>query len=112
MQCRDETGGGHYAERRVPNDSHDRVSVNPSGPGAAVDRGLESRLNRLATERGVLFDKAAGGFGLSGADKQRLHAVERELDECFLTRRQQRAARDADRFDRDAGLVRRARPAR
>jgi hypothetical protein len=83
--------------------------MNPRS-GTAADRRLESQVNRLATERGVLFDKAAEGFGLSAADRQRLHAIERELDECFLTRRQQRAERDADRFDREAFVRRRLPP--
>ena len=74
------------------------------------DATLAQQLNRLATERGALFDKAAGRFGLSDADQQRLHAIERELDECFLVRRRQRAARDARRFERDGPLIRRARP--
>jgi hypothetical protein len=94
-----------------PTDAHTRVSANPRSSSAAADGGLEGRVNRLATEGGVLFDKAAGSFGLSSADRQRLHAIERELelDECFLTRREQRAARDGNRFDRDMPLVWRAR---
>jgi hypothetical protein len=76
----------------------------------ASEATLAQQLNRLATERGALFDKAAGRFGLSGVDQQRLHAIERELDECFLARRRQRAARDARRFERDGPLIRRAQP--
>jgi hypothetical protein len=62
---------------------------------------LERRVNRLANERTALFDKAGATFGLSGPDQARLTAVERELDECFLLRRQARADRDARRFGRD-----------
>jgi hypothetical protein len=58
-------------------------------------------VNRLAIERAALFDKAGAAFGLSGSDQERLTAVERELDECFLLRRQARADRDARRFARD-----------
>jgi hypothetical protein len=71
-----------------------------------ADGGLEGRVARLATERQGLFDKASTSFGLSPADQERLRAVERELDDCFLARRQQRAERDANRFDRDVPFVR------
>jgi hypothetical protein len=37
---------------------------------------------------------------MSEPDRQRLRDIERELDECFVLRRQQRAARDARRFSR------------
>ena len=72
-----------------------------SGDSHADQANLERRVNRLATERGALFDKAGATFGLSGPDQARLNAVERELDECFVLRRQQRAARDVHRFSRD-----------
>jgi len=63
--------------------------------------GLERNINRLAVERGALFDKAGATFGLSAVDQQRLTGIERELDECFLARRRLRAERDARRFDGD-----------
>ena len=65
--------------------------------------GLERRVNRLATERTSLFGKAGTISGLSRPEQARLKAIERELDDCFVLRRQQRAARDARRFtDEDA----------
>ena len=67
---------------------------------------LEHRVQRLANERSVLFDRAHIGFGLSKADSERLRSVEQELDECFLERRRTRAARDAQRFDPLARLTR------
>jgi hypothetical protein len=73
-------------------------------PGAdrALDApGLERNINRLAVERGALFDKAGATLGLSAVDQQRLSSIERELDECFLARRRLRAERDARRFDGD-----------
>ena len=82
----------------------------PSGgivTGASGDSQLDKRMTRLATERGALFDKAGVSFGLTAADQQRLKAIERELDECFLARRQQRAIVDARRFDRDSPITRR-----
>ena len=65
--------------------------------------GLDGRVNRLAAERSALFRKAGGTLGgLSNPEHVRLKAVERELDECFALRRQQRADRDARRFSRYA----------
>jgi hypothetical protein len=78
---------------------------NPSVDEAPDAASLERQVNVLATERGALFDKAGASFGLSGADQQRLGAIEHELDECFLARRRLRAARDARRFDRDGPLL-------
>jgi hypothetical protein len=60
--------------------------------------GLERHVNRLASERGTLFAKAATPAGLSQSEHTRLSAIERELDDCFALRRKQRAARDARRF--------------
>jgi hypothetical protein len=74
------------------------------------DTELDRRMTRLADERGALFEKAGTSAGLSATEQTRLKAVERELDECFLARRQQRAQVDARRFDRDTFSIRRARP--
>jgi hypothetical protein len=68
------------------------------GENAASAR-LERRVNQLARERGELFDRSGARFGLLKAEQERLHAIERELDECFLERRRMRAARDAQRFN-------------
>ena len=73
---------------------------------------LDRRMNKLAVERGALFEKAGASFGLSPADHERLKAVERELDECFLARRQQRAVTDARRFELDSPYGRRRVPPR
>jgi hypothetical protein len=62
--------------------------------------GLDRRVNRLATERTTLFAKAGSNTGMTQADRQRLKDIERELDDCFAVRREQRAARDARRFSR------------
>jgi hypothetical protein len=62
--------------------------------------GLDRRVNRLAAERATLFSRAAAHPGLSQTQRQRVKDIERELDECFVLRRQQRAARDARRFSR------------
>jgi hypothetical protein len=69
--------------------------------GVADQADLKRRVNSLANERSALFEKAGTNFGLSASDHQRLNAIERELDECFRARRQQRAVRDNQRFARD-----------
>jgi hypothetical protein len=78
--------------------------------GGSDAASLERQVNRLASERGALFDRAGSNFGLSNVEQQRLGTIERELDECFLARRRLRAERDARRFDRDRPLL--PRPAR
>jgi hypothetical protein len=60
--------------------------------------GLERQVNRLASERTILFAKASSPTGLSKSDHARLSVIARELDDCFALRRKQRAARDARRF--------------
>ena len=75
---------------------------------AEGERELDRRMTRLAMERTTLFEKAGGNAGLSATQQQRLSAIERELDECFLARRRERALHDARRFDRDTPIIRRA----
>lgn len=83
--------------------------------GTDAERGAESarlerQVNKLVSERGELFDKAAASHGLTNVDQQRLVRIERELDECFVARRRLRAERDAQRFDRDRPFIRRLLP--
>jgi len=66
---------------------------------------IEVRVNKLVAARAALFEKSGASFGLSETDQEKLKGIERELDECFLARRQERALRDAARFDRE-GLSR------
>jgi hypothetical protein len=73
-----------------------RCVMTAGGLGEEVH--LERRVNRLASERAALFDKSGASFGLSAADQERLSAIERELDDCFVLRRTHRAARNAQRF--------------
>jgi hypothetical protein len=68
---------------------------------------LEKELARLAAERTALFARSGNSFGLTPADQTRLRSVERELDECFISVRNARAARDAARFSRENAIVRR-----
>jgi hypothetical protein len=64
----------------------------------ADEANLDRRVNRLANERLTMFERASENFGFSAAEHDRLTTVERELDECFLTRRRLRAARNLQRF--------------
>ena len=73
----------------------------------AKQRELDRHMTRLAEERGALFDKAGSLSGLSESEQHRLKSVERELDECFLARRRQRAQHDARRFDTELPVARR-----
>ena len=59
---------------------------------------LAKRVSRLATERTELFTHVGAQAGRSAAAQTRLAAIERELDECYMALRTQRAARDARRF--------------
>jgi hypothetical protein len=59
---------------------------------------LGRRVAKLATERTELFTTAGATAGRSAAAQTRLAAIERELDECYIALRTQRAARDARRF--------------
>ncbi len=82
-----------------------------SGETVSVDAtSTERRVSRLAAERTALFGRAATHPGLSAVEQQRLSMIERELDDCFLARRRQRAERDANRFESGRALVGRPTP--
>jgi hypothetical protein len=65
----------------------------PTGAG-----GLTRRVNLLAAERVALFAKAAKLTGLTKLEHARLKEIERDLEDCYVLRRQQRAVRDARRI--------------
>jgi hypothetical protein len=74
-----------------------------------TDKGALAReLSRLTTERTTLFANAGTRVGLSKEQHARLGLVERQIDECFLRIRQQRAAHDARRFTNEVVGTRRA----
>ena len=104
--------GEDFSHHAVANGALESLAIDCEGdrvPTRSTEESdLERRMNRLAVERGALFDKAGSTFGLSTTDQQRLSTVERELDECFALRRQHRAARNIQRFARD-GIPRRPR---
>ena len=62
---------------------------------------LERDVARLASERTALFSRSSHSFGLSAADTVQLHAIERELDECFTAIREIRALGNLTRFARE-----------
>jgi hypothetical protein len=64
------------------------------------------RVERLAAERLALFGAAGANAGRTAVMQSRLTAIERELDECYLAVREQRAARDAARFTQEDRLLR------
>ena len=70
---------------------------------------LNRRVAALASERTSLFTRAgAMTGGLDAKDQTRLSSIEREIDECFLALREQRAVRDAERFTHEDPTFRRA----
>jgi uncharacterized protein DUF2630 len=69
---------------------------------------VEREVARLASERTDLFSRSSGTGGLSNAEQSRLRSIERQLDECFVSLRQMRAARAANRFGREYPLANRA----
>jgi hypothetical protein len=77
-----------------------------------AEGGIEREVARLASERTELFSRSVGRPGLSNAEQSRLRAVERQLDECFISLRQMRAARAASRFGRQYPLAQPASRAR
>jgi Protein of unknown function (DUF2630) len=82
----------------------------------AAEGSVEREVARLAAERTALFGRSGGSAGLSNAEQSRLRAIERALDECFVSLRRMRAARAASRLARDdpfaRGVARAAHPAR
>jgi hypothetical protein len=65
------------------------------------------RVEQLAAERQSLFGAAGANAGRTAAVQARLDEIERELDECFLAVRSERAARDAERFTNEDLVLRR-----
>ena len=68
---------------------------------------LELRVARLAADRATLFQLANLHGCLTAPERARLTSTERDLDECFLALRRQRAMRDSRRFDLEHQVTRR-----
>ena len=80
------------------------MSFEPVG----IDRdALELRVARLAADRATLFQRANVNGSLTAPERARLTSTERDLDECFLALRRQRAIRDSRRFDLEHQVTRR-----
>jgi hypothetical protein len=80
------------------------MAAEPTG----IDRdALELRVARLAAERTTLFQRANTNGSLTAPERARLTSTERDLDECFLALRRQRAMRDSRRFDLEHQVTRR-----
>ena len=73
---------------------------------------IERKIEQLSTERISLFARRNTGSNAAAVDRTRLKAIERELDECFVAVRSQRAQRDAKRFiaEEPVSRTRMARP--
>jgi hypothetical protein len=65
------------------------------------------KLEHLAAERQALFGAAGANAGRTAAVQAKLDQIERELDECFLAVRAERAVRDAERFTNEDLVLRR-----
>lgn len=64
-------------------------------PGADLDaQEVIDRINALAIERTALYRKASDGLSLE--ERERLKAVNEELESLWLLRRKARAGRDDD----------------
>lgn len=61
-------------------------------------KSLKQRIERLTTERSVLFTRVQQDSPRAADDRSRLKVIEREMDECFAALRRLQAARDVDRF--------------
>jgi hypothetical protein len=88
----------------MPTDEGSRMTNEVHHDKAALER----QLTRLTTERTALFAQAGTlTGGLSKEDQSRLTSVERQIDECYLEIRRDRAAREARRFTAEGLMIRR-----
>ena len=73
---------------------------------------VKRRIEQLSTERISLFAHAHCDANAVAVDRVRLKAIERELDECYVAVRSERARRDAKRFiaEEPVSRARMARP--
>lgn len=59
------------------------------------DEPIFERINRLASEEEELWERAGGGDGLEASDRDRLQAIEVQLDQCYDLLHQRDARRAA-----------------
>jgi len=67
---------------------------------------ISADIERISKERTTIFAKERTDAGLSDQDRQRLKAIERELDEAYDALRRERAVHTARRFDHESNLLR------
>jgi hypothetical protein len=79
---------------------------------APAEGSVEREIARLASERTDLFGRGGQSARLSSAEQSRLRSIERQLDDCFTSLRQLRAARAATRFAREQPFTQRGAKAR
>ena len=60
-----------------------------------VDMDIFARINDLAREEELLYGQAGDGSGLDGAERERLAAIQVELDRCYDLLHQRQGRRDA-----------------
>jgi hypothetical protein len=69
------------------------------------DHDIHLTIDRLAREEEELFSQASDGGGLSAAERERLHQIALELEQCYDLL-QQRGARRAAGLDPDGAELR------
>ena len=60
-----------------------------------ADTDIFERINGLAREEERLYGQAGDGSGLDGAERERLAAIQVELDRCYDLLHQRQGRRDA-----------------
>jgi hypothetical protein len=60
-----------------------------------TDESIFERINALAHEEEGLYRRAGDGSGLDAAERQRLEAIQVELDQCYDFLHQRQGRRDA-----------------
>ncbi|HEU5205088.1 MAG TPA: DUF2630 family protein [Candidatus Limnocylindrales bacterium] len=69
-----------------------------------TDEPIVDRINRLAHEEELLWQRAGEGGGIGTADQERLDAIGVELDQCYDLLRQRQARREFGQDPDDAEL--------
>jgi hypothetical protein len=74
------------------------------GSRDVADTDIFEYVNALSSEEERLYQKAGDGSGLSDAERDRLQAINVELDRCYDLLHQRQGRRDADRDPSGATL--------
>jgi Protein of unknown function (DUF2630) len=65
------------------------------GSDTVADTDIVARINALSSEEELLYQQAGDGSGLSDAERERLQAINVELDRCYDLLHQRQGRRDA-----------------